>query len=121
MTENLRLETEKLVRSWQQHDPAMLREYLVASVEDPRLNLQSILTRHFLLSRIVGDSADDLKTEELAFGVLMSWVLSMMRRKLGPDDWNAILHALDHGSDNAEGLELPAFLIRRFRTLPAQV
>ena len=36
MNAALQLETEKLIHSWMQHDSAHLRDYLVATVEDPR-------------------------------------------------------------------------------------
>ena len=45
---SLQEESDKLARSWMQHDAGMLRDYLVAGVEDPRLNVQSVLSRHFL-------------------------------------------------------------------------
>jgi hypothetical protein len=38
-----------------QHDAGMLRDYLVAGVEDPRLNLQSVLSRHFLARALTGE------------------------------------------------------------------
>src|SRR5262249_28346975 len=47
MTPALKQETESLARSWARHESAWLRDYLVAGVEDPRINLQSILSRHF--------------------------------------------------------------------------
>ena len=44
-----KLETERLKKSWMRYDRATLRDYLVQDVEDPRINVQSILTRHFLI------------------------------------------------------------------------
>src|SRR5712675_3657534 len=49
MEKRLKRETAKLKKSWMQYDQAMLRDYLVEQVEDPRLNVQSILSRHFLI------------------------------------------------------------------------
>jgi hypothetical protein len=42
-------ETARLRSSWARHSPEMLRNYLVAGVQDPRTNLQSVLLRHFLI------------------------------------------------------------------------
>lgn len=121
MDDNLRLESERLARSWDQHDPARLREYLVSSVEDPRTNLQSILTRHFLLSLLFPAQLEDLKRSELVFGSFNAWLAASIERQFDSDDWHSILHALEHGADNAEGLELPHFLLRTFATLPAEI
>ena len=55
MHDTLKLESEKLARSWMQHEPAKLRDYLVAGIEDPRINLQSILSRHFLVRSVFGE------------------------------------------------------------------
>ncbi len=52
--ERFKLETERLAKSWMRYDRATLRGYLVEDVEDPRVNIQSILTRHFLIERLFG-------------------------------------------------------------------
>ena len=67
MEESLRLETEKLVRSWIQYDAPFLRDYLVADVEDPRINVQSILSRHFLIATLFGEKVRELVLHELRF------------------------------------------------------
>ncbi len=54
MDPSLQAETEKLARCWMQHEPVWLRDYLVAGVEDPRWNLQSIFSRHFLVRALFG-------------------------------------------------------------------
>lgn len=116
----LHLESERLVRSWQRHDPAMLRTYLVADVEDPRLNVQSILTRHFLTHAVLGDRYRDLMEAELRFATVMNWLLALARDGGTAEDFEAVALALESGADNAEGLPVPAFMHRRARELPAR-
>lgn len=120
MNEALRRETEKLVRSWQHHDPTMLRDYLVADVEDPRLNVQSILTRHFLIDAITEGRGGALMEQELRFAVILNWLLELTRHEIPPEDFAALRHGLERGADNIEGLEVPAFARSASRTLPAE-
>ena len=119
MPPHLEAESERLVRSWMRHDAEMLRGYLVADVEDPRLNLQSLLTRHFLLRALTGEEFAPLMFEECRFALAMNWILRLTRSG-GTEDGAAALYALEHGADNAEGIEIPRFLSRTFATLPTR-
>ena len=119
MNQTLLIETEKLTRSWGQHEATWLRDYLVAGLEDPRLNLQSILSRHFLVRALFDDRFESLMHHEYRFAAVMAWLLRVASQ---PDDFEtgaAILHALSKGSDNAEGLEIPLFVLQTFAGLPA--
>lgn len=120
MDEALQRETERLTRSWSRHDAAMLRDYLVAGVEDPRLNVQSILTRHFLLHAFFGERFAELMEAELRFAVAMNWLLQTAREITGAEEWRAIAAGLDAGADNAEGIALPGFLRSTRTRLPAK-
>jgi len=104
-----------------QHDPAWLREYLVAGVEDPRINVQSVLSRHFLTRSVVRGSFNALMHHEYRFAAAMNWLNELARRGGGAEEYKVILHALRRGSDNAEGLEIPWFLVEIFGQLPAAV
>jgi SAM-dependent methyltransferase len=121
MKPSLERETEKLTRAWLQHDASHLRDYLVAGVEDPRINFQSVLSRHFILCAVFGDRFAGLMEQEHRFSAVMNWLLELLPRLAGEEDIAAILHALSRGADNAEGLELPQFVGRVFASLPAQV
>jgi SAM-dependent methyltransferase len=116
----LQLESERLARSWRQYDAAMLRDYLVQDVEDPRINAQSILTRHFLIATLFGARFAGLAEQEFRFAAAMNWLLALAR-KSSAAELAAVLHALRRGSDNAEGLELPKFLVEAFAALPVKV
>src|SRR4051812_19080389 len=114
MNDALRLESEKLARSWMQHDASMLRDYLVSSVEDPRINLQSILTRHFLIQSLVGERFAGCMEQECRFSAALNWIMKHSRESANPDELKIINYALQRGSDNAEGIDLPRFLLQTY-------
>lgn len=120
MHPSLKLESDKLVRSWMQHDAAKLRDYLVAGVEDPRINLQSIFSRHFLLRAVFGEKFSALMEHECRFAAVMNW-LTAFAANSDPEELNAILHALQLGADNAEGIQIPRFILKTFSGLPLSV
>lgn len=121
MQASLKEETDRLLRSWAHHAPDWLASYLVAGVEDPRLNLQSILSRHFIIGELVGNRFGNLMAEEHRFAACMNWLMKLIRRAVSPDEMACVQFALNHGSDNAEGLEIPRFLVSAFSQLPACV
>ena len=118
--EDLRLETEKLTRTWAQHDPAWLRDYLVAGVEDPRLNLQSILSRHFLVRALFEDAPWDLMRQEYRFAAVLSWLSGTSELMTDAEARAAALNALRRGSDNSEGLVIPPFVSQAFKELASK-
>jgi ubiquinone/menaquinone biosynthesis C-methylase UbiE len=120
MKPSLELESGKLVRSWAQHDAAMLRDYLVAGVEDPRLNLQSMLSRHFLARALTGERFAPLMEAEYRFGAAMNWLTRLARRLGDPEEPAVLLYTLRRGADNAEGIEIPQFVVETFAALPTQ-
>jgi len=117
MEERFKLETERLAKSWMRYDRATLRDYLVEDVEDPRINVQSILTRHFLIERLFGERYDDLMEQELRFGLVMNWLLTLLKKSVRAGQLQSVLDALLEGQDNAEGLEIPSYISETFSTL----
>ena len=65
MKEALRRETDDLTFAWLSKTPEKLRSYLVSGIQDPRSNLQSILTRHYLIRQLFGAEFEHLQGEEL--------------------------------------------------------
>jgi SAM-dependent methyltransferase len=120
MKEELRRETEGLTRAWAHLDPGWLGSYLVSGVEDPRLNAQSMLTRHFLIAQRWGNAFSRLRREEQRFGAVMRWWLTLDVEDEDEEMRKSIGHALRTGRDNAEGLALPAFVRRAFQELPIE-
>ena len=120
MRDDLLQESEKLTRSWSTHEPVWLREYLVAGVEDPRLNLQSILSRHFLLTELV-EVPGRLMHEEYRFSATLNWLLATPDLTHDAELRAATLHALRNRADNAEGIPIPSFVSGLFKDLPVEV
>ena len=121
MNDSLKIESEKLTRSWMRHDASVLRDYLVADVEDPRLNVQSLLARHFLARALTGGRFADLMVEECRFATALNWCLSPSGPRRSPEEADLTLYALRRGLDNAEGIEIPEFILRTFSSLPRQL
>jgi SAM-dependent methyltransferase len=118
MREELERETDRLRRSWAGHDPQWLASYLVHGVEDPRVNAQSILTRHFLVTQHFGNEFAGLSMEEQRFGAVMRWWNGLNVVDDDQETRESIGHALQVGSDNAEGLPIPPWVLRAFKSLP---
>src|SRR5690349_5577749 len=119
MEASLIAESERLARSWMQHDPDWLRDYLVRDVEDPRINLQSIFTRHFLLQALFGQRFRWLMDQECRFSACMNWLALLAQRLSESGELQAVRNALSRGLDNAEGISIPSFLVHTFASLPA--
>jgi ubiquinone/menaquinone biosynthesis C-methylase UbiE len=101
-----------------QHDTGMLRDYLVAGVEDPRINLQSILSRHFLVRALAAARCGTLMEAECRFAAAMNWLTGLAGRLHDVEELELILYALRRGADNAEGIEIPRFIVQTFAALP---
>jgi len=118
--ECLKRETQLLTRSWMRHDRGMLRGYLVRDVEDPRINVQSILTRHFLIRRLFGSRFQYLAEQEIRFGLVVNWLLGLLKDGVKPLRLQNVLDALLIYTDDAEGLPIPSYVSDTFAglTLP---
>jgi SAM-dependent methyltransferase len=114
-------ETERLRRAWERHEVGFLHDYLVAGVEDPRRNLQSVLTRHFLLTRLCGERFQALRQHELRFAAAMNWLADTLGVEHDAELAGDLLFGLQRGADNVEGTELPHFALELFGQLPAAV
>ena len=96
----------------------MLETYLVADVEDPRINVQSLLTRHFLIFTLSGRHRG-VADAELRFAACLNWILGFAKENPDAEALAGVRHALRCGADNAEGVELPHFLRETYRALSA--
>ena len=118
MEEHLERETQGLARSWMRYDREELRDYLVEDVEDPRVNVQSILTRHFLIEDLFPDRFAALKEHELRFALVMNWLLETMKEPDGVEATDAALNALLDEADDGEGVTIPGYVRDTFAMLP---
>jgi SAM-dependent methyltransferase len=51
----------------------------------------------------------------------MDWLTELARRLGDAGEFGLVLYALRHGADNAEGIEIPGFVVRTFAALPATI
>lgn len=121
MLPELHLETERLQRSWSKYTPGILRDYLVEDVEDPRINFQSILTRHYIIREALPGRFEPLMDAECRFSAVVGSLRRVLTQTHHPEDIEAVLHALDKGSDNAEGIEIPHPVVRAYQQLPVEI
>src|SRR5258706_1642607 len=101
-----------------EHDAGFSRYYLLPGVEDPKINLQSILTRHFLIQSVIGNRFAGCMEQEGRFSAALNWILKHARSSANPDELKIINYALKQGSDNADAIELTRFLLQTYASLP---
>ena len=70
-------------RTWSRGDAEMLDRYLVSGYQNPRINLQSVLVRHFLIAKLFGPELDQLAEQEIRFAVELNEVLRLAALDLG--------------------------------------
>lgn len=76
-------ESRRLQASWSKHHAEGLDEYLVTGYQNPRINTQSILTRHFLVRALFGWGLDALMRKELEFSVAANSAIREGAREAG--------------------------------------
>lgn len=114
-------ETADLERSWGRHDREVLRDYLIRDVEDPRINLQSVLTRQFLLGRLWPERFELLREHEIRFAIAMNWLLGIRKDEQLAARHDEILQALlDEHGEQPERIEIPGWIREVFDALPAE-
>ena len=72
-----------LQRMWERLPSGMLDQYLVSGYQNPAINVQSILLRHFLIRRLFGDVFDDVMDEEISFAIELNETLRRRALELG--------------------------------------
>jgi hypothetical protein len=115
--DRFKLETQALRRSWMQYSSSSLRDYLVRDVQDPRINIQSILTRHFLIERLFPGQFPAVMEHELRFSLVVNWLLKLLKPSLTVDQLQTVLDALLDGKKDADGLQIPQFVSETFDAL----
>jgi hypothetical protein len=103
-------ESERLRQSWQRHGAESLDTYLVSGVEDPRVNIQSILNRALLCEALFPGGFLALIDEELRFGFVMTWLLKHL--ELGIDK-RSLTAAIRAGRRD----RCPDFVLETFQSL----
>lgn len=121
LSPQLARESEQLVRAWMRHNNETLKSYLVQDVQDPRINPQSIHARHILIDLIDNTYFKPLQFEELRFSAAMLWILNHKEDLSEPYFRSTVLKALETGSKDADGIQIPAGLIEAFQILPLEI
>lgn len=96
----------------------MLRDYLVADVEDPRINIQSILSRHFLLEQLgATEKFATVREHEFRFAIFANWLLRLTKKHFDDESKAELLFALQKGADNFEGTSIPPAITHTFKQI----
>ncbi len=118
--DRFKIESEGLAKSWQRYDSAHLRDYLVRGVEDPRINVQSILSRHFLIERLFGRRFEAVADAELRFAIAMNWLMKTVSTCARVEQLGELLDSLLDGIEIANGTRIPAYVQSIFDSLPCE-
>ncbi len=87
MDQLIKKETQNLQKTWKDNDGNTMEQYLVTGYENPRINMQSILTRHFFTRELFGEKYSSLMEEEIRFGIeIHKALLTEEVRLLGEGD-----------------------------------
>lgn len=113
--EELTAESSRLRAAWMRYDSRLLDRYLVRDVEDPRINLQSILSRSFLIDAIWPDEFTALICEEFRFSICLNFLLKALKTKCSQMSRQSILNALVEGRQTYGELEIPWYLRSAFK------
>lgn len=103
-------ERDRLRRAWDRCDSAALDVYLVSGVEDPRINVPSILGRGLLCDTLFPGRFSQPIEEELRFGFAMTWLVGQLDRGVPPE---TLLRSLEMGGRDV----CPDFLFETFERL----
>jgi len=79
MANAFQLEHTNLRWSWDRYPCEHLDTYLVADIEDPRINCQSILTRSLIADSLWPNTFTDLIDAEFRFGTVLNWILNQLK------------------------------------------
>ena len=121
LSKTLLAETQRLRAAWQRHDAAFLDTYLIRDVEDPRINIQSILTRHFLIRELFQDRYADIMEHELYFALTVNWLLALLKSSRPRNEIHlhtgAVLDGLLAGDEDKNATAVPPFIAEAFGKL----
>ena len=117
MEERFNIETENLKSSWSKYDRSVLRDYLVKDVQEPRINIQSILTRHWLIRQLFGNKYEELMEHEIRFSFVMNWLLGLIKKQIRIDQLQAILESLISKQEKAGSIIIPSYITETFSKL----
>jgi SAM-dependent methyltransferase len=102
-------ESERLNQAWAKFGSQHLDAYLVAGEEDPRINIQSIISRAFLVDSIWPDEFTALIQQELRFGACINFILQTLKENSGKVTRQSILTALEKPEEKNAEIEIAPY------------
>jgi len=114
MLNNIQLESKRLRASWEKYDNDHLDRYLVSDLEDPRINLQSILTRSFIIDTVFRGTFTSLIQEEFRFSICLNFFLRLLQNTQNKVSRVAIFEAMDNHHDMCGSLKIPSYMHENF-------
>jgi ubiquinone/menaquinone biosynthesis C-methylase UbiE len=119
-SQNLAIESERLRAAWTKYDTETLDRYLVTDVEDPRINLQSIISRAFLIDTVLSKEFTDLIREEFRFSICLNFILNVLKTKSPQVSRINILDTLIDGRETCGDVKIPSYLQRCFESVSCE-
>jgi len=110
MTTPFEKENILLRASWDKHEAPYLDMYLVSDVQDPRINIQSILTRALIIDTVWPETFTKQIDDELRFGVVLTWILLQLKQDVNRFE-------LLKGINKGDAKMCPQFVLETYRWL----
>lgn len=117
MDEHLEHETNELICSWEKYDSQFLAEYLVRDVQDPRINIQSILSRHLLIDKLFGDAPSYLMDQEIRFSLVINWLMGLVKSGINHQELIGLQSSLFDDESNSFERQIPGYVSETFQML----
>jgi SAM-dependent methyltransferase len=118
--QDLTIESERLRAAWMKYDSEILDNYLVTDVEDPRINLQSIISRAFLIDTVFPNEFTKLIREEFRFSICLNCILNVLNTKRSQVSRISILDALIDGREACGNVKIPYYLRHCFELISCE-
>lgn len=118
--QDLTIESERLRAAWMKYDSEILDNYLVTDVEDPRINLQSIISRAFLIDTVFPNEFTELIREEFRFSICLNFILNVLHTKSSQVSRISILDALIDGREACGDVKIPYYLRHCFELISCE-
>ena len=110
-------ESKALREAWMRHEDAFLKDYLVSSVEDPRIHFPSILSRGLAAELLFPGRCRELIWEEYRFGICMSYIQRVFQQRPSMGTGQLLRRVLEEGGNAMDSLPVPTYVHEAWRHL----
>lgn len=115
--DDLTVESGRLRAAWMRHDAEWLDRYLVADVEDPRINIQSIISRAFLIDALWPNEFTPLIRAEFRFSICLNFILRALKAASPHVGRHRLFDALIDGRETCNDVRIPSYLRETFAAM----